>query len=104
MIPATLPTPISFTSQRAFVRDVLANEVDLRALGTEFVPVEREGEASLVYRGRMNKQGSPSQIVAAGYRWSPGTELATPQIRDSAAAPLGVDAVRDNLEDTESVT
>lgn len=104
VIPATLPTPISFTSQRAFVRDVLTNEVDLRTLGTEFVPVEREGEASLVYRGRMNKQGSPSQIVAAGYRWSPGTELATPQIRDSAAPPLAVDAVRDNLEDTESAS
>jgi hypothetical protein len=25
----------------------------------------------------MNAQGSPSETVAAGYRWAPGTELAT---------------------------
>jgi hypothetical protein len=25
----------------------------------------------------MNSQGSPSEIVAAGYRWQPGTELST---------------------------
>ena len=31
VLPATLPEPIDFTSQREFVREVLANEVDLRA-------------------------------------------------------------------------
>jgi hypothetical protein len=35
-----------------------------------------EGEASLAYREQLSSKGSPSTIVAAGYRWSPGTELA----------------------------
>jgi hypothetical protein len=57
------------------VRQTLANEVDLRALGTQFVPTDQDGRASRGYREQMNSQGSPSQRVSAGYRWAPGTEL-----------------------------
>jgi rubrerythrin len=71
-----LPEPISFTSQRQFVRKVLAAEVDLRALGTQFVPKEKESAASREYRRHINSQGSPSDIASAGYEWSPGGELA----------------------------
>ena len=102
VLPANFPAPISFTSQRQFVRDILANEVDLRTLGTEFVPESQESEASRAYRNRMNSQGSPSQIVAAGYRWSPGTELATPQTRESAAPPLADENLQDMDTDTDT--
>lgn len=80
-IPASLPPPIAFASQREFVRDVLENEVDLRAKGAHLIPKEQEGpaDASVRYREALNREGSPSEIVAAGYVYRPGTELATPE-------------------------
>jgi hypothetical protein len=76
VIPATLPDPISYESQREFVRRVLSQEVDLRANGTQIVPRAEESADTLAYRRAMNAQGSPSESVAAAYRWRPGTELA----------------------------
>jgi hypothetical protein len=67
--------PIPFRSQRDYVRQVLAAEVDLRALGTQFVPKMHEDQGSIAYRRQLNADGSPSEAVAAGYVWTPGTEL-----------------------------
>ncbi|HUQ74401.1 MAG TPA: hypothetical protein VM183_06710 [Burkholderiales bacterium] len=75
ILPKELPAPIEFASQREFVRETLANEVDLRANGTEIVPKDEESKASLAYRKAVNAGGSPSETVAAGYRWAPGSEL-----------------------------
>jgi rubrerythrin len=75
VVPKTLPEPLPFESNREFVRDVLSREVDLRANGTEIVPLEQEGQSSIAYRKHMNSQGSPSETVAQGYAWRPGTEL-----------------------------
>lgn len=75
ILPATLPEPIEYRSHREFVRETLNREVDLRASGTQFVSKEGEPERSLAYREQMNSEGSPSETVAAGYRWMPGTEL-----------------------------
>lgn len=71
-----LPEPIAFASQRDFVREILLKEVDLRTNGTEFVDKANESPASIEYRRHMNSQGSPSENVASGYIWTPGTELA----------------------------
>jgi hypothetical protein len=76
VLPLTLPEPIDFTSHREFVRETLVNEVDMRANGTRFVGLDEEPERSLAYREQMNSEGSPSDTVAAGYVWMPGTELA----------------------------
>jgi hypothetical protein len=73
---SSLPDPIPFASQRDFVRDVLTREADLRANGTEYVPLEDDSELSIAYRDHMNSQGSPSEAVADGYVYRPGTELA----------------------------
>jgi hypothetical protein len=75
ILPDKLPDPIPFKSQRDFVRRTLEAEVDLRAKGPDFVPADQEGEASREYRSRLNASGSPSEIVAEGYAWKPGTEL-----------------------------
>jgi hypothetical protein len=78
VLPQTLPELIDYQSHRQFVRETLNNEVDLRAAGTRFINVEDEPEqapASIAYREQMNSEGSPSEIVAAGYVWTPGTEL-----------------------------
>jgi hypothetical protein len=50
--------------------------VDLRAHGTKFVNKGEEPERSINYRRQMNAEGSPTETVAAGWRWSPGGELA----------------------------
>ncbi len=75
LFQAPLPEPIRFASQRDFVRQVLAQEIDLRANGTQFVNKSQESQASIDYRAHINADGSPSESVAAGYIWSPGTEL-----------------------------
>lgn len=75
ILPATLPEPIEYRSHREFVRETLVREVDLRASGTQFVSKEDEPERSLAYREQLNSEGSPTETVAAGYKWMPGTEL-----------------------------
>lgn len=72
---ASLPKQIQFKSQRDFVRKVIAAEVPMRKAGTEFVGEGQEARSSLEYRNTLNAEGSPSQSVAGGYVWSPGTEL-----------------------------
>jgi rubrerythrin len=75
LFPTDLPEPVQFASQRDFVRQVLAQEVDLRANGTQFVNKSQESQASIDYRTHINSDGSPSESVAGGYVWNPGTEL-----------------------------
>jgi hypothetical protein len=76
VLPETLPEPIEFVSHREFVRETLELEVDMRAAGTKFVGIDDEPDRSIEYREFMNSEGSPSEMVAAGYKWMPGTELA----------------------------
>jgi hypothetical protein len=75
LIPAELPDPIEFESQRDFVRATLAKEVDLRAAGTQFVPVSSETPQSQAYRDRLTAAGTPSELIANEYQYTPGTEL-----------------------------
>jgi hypothetical protein len=78
LLPQTLPEPIEYASHRQFVRETLNREVDLRAAGTAFIHKDEEAERaplSIAYREQMNSEGSPSEVVAAGYTWTPGTEL-----------------------------
>jgi hypothetical protein len=78
LLPQTLPEPIDYQSHRQFVRETLNAEVDLRASGREFIHKDEEADRSplsIAYRDQMNSEGSPSETVAAGYTWTPGTEL-----------------------------
>jgi hypothetical protein len=77
LLPESLPDPIKFESQRDFVRATLEGEVDLRARGADFIDASEEKADGLSarYREQMNRDGSPSEIVAQGYCWTPGTEL-----------------------------
>ena len=85
LLPASLPDPLAHDGQREFVRRTLEHEVSLRPEGTRFVggaPAGAEAQAepadapSARYRQQMNSDGSPSEVVAEGYCWVPGTELA----------------------------
>jgi hypothetical protein len=84
ILPERLPEPIRYQSHREFVREVLRREVPLSANGAEFVPREQESTETRAYREHMNSEGSPSETVAAGYVWRPGTELSDPAARLSA--------------------
>lgn len=75
LIPRTLPDPVKFESHRAFVRQTLANERHLRSNGAHVVPPDQESEASIAYRDQLNSGGMPSEVVAAAYTYTPGTEL-----------------------------
>jgi hypothetical protein len=90
VLPATLPEPVAFTSHREFVRRVLSQEVDLRTDGTHYVDKGelQPGHRSLVYRDQLNSEGSPSETAAAGYQWTPGTELAA-RVQSSGVTPEG---------------
>jgi hypothetical protein len=77
VLNAKLPAPIAYESHRDFVREVLRSEVQLTAIGGNFVPFAQEGadSASARQRAQLNSEGSPSDSIAAGYVWAPGTEL-----------------------------
>ena len=75
IITASFDSPLEFRSQREFVRKVLASEIDVRTSGTRFVDKAHEGALSQHYRSMVNADGSPSDTVASGYVWTPGTEL-----------------------------
>lgn len=83
VLDANLPTPIRYESHRSFVRQVLADEEGLAAKGPQFVDTNNQPgtEATRLYRERINARGVPSEIVAAGYHWRPGTELVEEQSR-----------------------
>jgi rubrerythrin len=75
ILPGRLPEPIDYSSHRDYVKRVLERQVSLRTSGTRFVPEAQESRASVEHRARLNASGSPSETVAAGYRWAPGTEV-----------------------------
>jgi hypothetical protein len=76
-LPSALPARIKFESQREFVRKVLSSEIDLRAGGTRIIPKDQEASnsPSARYRDQLNKDGSPSELIAQGFLFQPGTEL-----------------------------
>ncbi len=90
VIAAKLPKPIAYESHREFVRETLRSEAHLTASGPQFVPFAEETKQSpsAIYREQLNSEGSPSQTVATGYVWAPGTELAQkrPATGNGAAA------------------
>ncbi|SHG96574.1 hypothetical protein [Massilia sp. CF038] len=85
VVTTDFAAPLEFRSQREYVRKVLVNEVDLRADGTAFVPRQNESAASIQYRHQLNADGSPSEAVASGYVWTPGTELSRKSIASAVS-------------------
>ena len=80
LLPTVLPRPLAFQSNRDFVRKVLIEEVDYRAIGPTIGMVEESAE-TLAYRDAVNAHGSPSEKIAAGYRFHAGTELGGQLVR-----------------------
>lgn len=86
-----LPEPIAFESQRQFVRATLSGEAHLQARGTQFFDSRKEAasDETQIYQQQVNADGSPSEKIAAGYVWSPGTELARGLLETPLAPTTG---------------
>jgi hypothetical protein len=87
IITADFAAPLPFRSQREFVRKVLHAETELRTCASQFVPKAQESQATRQYRAHINSDGSPSEAVSAGYKWSPGTEMSSKGTASGALAP-----------------
>lgn len=74
LLVAKFPEPVRYESHRDFIRQTLEGETDLRAVGSRFTKGP-ESEATLRYRDQLNNEGSPTEMISEGYRWTPGTEL-----------------------------
>lgn len=79
LLPATLPEPIKYESQREFVRQTLAKEVGLRAAGAGFVPESQETPETLAYRDQLTSAGVASELITVHYQFTSGTELDRPE-------------------------
>src|SRR5690625_3371187 len=77
ILPETMPDPIPFESQRAFVCTTFEKEFNLLTRGTDLGDLEHDSMLSREYRTHINSEGSPSNAVAEGYIWSPGTEMSS---------------------------
>ena len=80
IITHKLAHPIPYESHREYIREVLRREVQLGADGDQLTFREHEPERTRQYRARLNAKEQPSNIVAAGWTWQPGGELATPLV------------------------
>jgi hypothetical protein len=75
VLEGTLRQPLAYEPHREMVREVLRREVHLGADAAHLVDREHEPERTRQYRSRLNAKDQPSNVVAAGWTWSPGGEL-----------------------------
>ncbi len=78
VLPNRIDAPMPHESNRAFVRDVLEEEVNLHAVGrSSFVDKSKlpKTSPSIAYRQEVNAEGSPTNLIASGWKWIPGTEV-----------------------------
>ncbi len=96
ILPDELPdTPVTFEPNKQYVRDVLAAQVDLRADGLDYVPVQSlpADHRYFRYQDVVNTDGTPSEQVIEQNRAAAGRELRDetegenpiPELRDAAA-------------------
>jgi hypothetical protein len=97
MLPGSLPdTPVTFEPNKDYVRRVLAEQVDLRADGTEYVPLDElpAGHRYFTYQDTVNEGGAPSEQVIDETRAQKGREYRdetegenpVPDLREPAAS------------------
>ena len=97
MLPGSLPdTPVTFEPNKDYVRRVLAEQVDLRADGTEYVPLDElpAGHRYFTYQETVSEGGAPSEQVIDETRAQKGREYRdetegenpVPDLREPAAS------------------
>ena len=70
ILPASLPEPTLFQENKDYVRQVLASQVDLRTMGTQFIPLDQLPKDSLYFEYQKAVNGGgfvPSEQVIEDY-------------------------------------
>jgi len=75
-LPKSLPEPVRFEQNKEYIRQVLASQVNLTSLDTEFVPVEQlpKDARYFEYQRIVNAGGVPSEQVIAEHQQQVGRE------------------------------
>jgi hypothetical protein len=97
ILPAELPdTPVTFEPNKAYVREVLAAQVDLRADGLDYVPVQAlpSDHRYFRYQDTVNAGGTPSEQVIDQNQARSGREF-----RDETEGEHPIIELRDNAAD-----
>jgi hypothetical protein len=91
ILPVALPQPTKFQENKHYVRQVLADQVDVRTVGPNFVPLAElpEDSPSLSYQDRVNGDGIPSEAVIDQTRDATGGEY-----RFEVLGPHPIDRLR----------
>jgi hypothetical protein len=76
ILPPELPKGVKFQSNKDYVRQVLADQINLRADGPDYVPLETlpPDHRSLAYQELVNAGGSPTEQVIEMNRETQGRE------------------------------
>jgi hypothetical protein len=77
ILPQSLPEPTRFQENKGYVRDVLANQIDLRTIGTQFVPLGQlpQDAPYFSYQQQVNSGGLvPSEDVIAEHVRAHGSD------------------------------
>ena len=96
ILPPELPdTPVTFEPNKAYVREILESQIDLRADGLDYVPVQSlpDDHRYFRYQDTVNAGGTPSEQVIDDNRARAGREFRDetegenpiPDLRDAAA-------------------
>jgi hypothetical protein len=76
ILPPQLPLGVKFQSNKDYVRRVLAEQIDLRADGPDYVPVAAlpADHRSFAYKNTVNAGGNPTEQVIEMNRKAQGRE------------------------------
>lgn len=76
ILPKTLPAPLLFESNKAYVRSVIANQVDLTMDGLDFEPVKElpKDHRFFQHQGVVNADGIPSEQIIDEHKRAKGRE------------------------------
>jgi hypothetical protein len=92
IVPPSLPdTPVTFEPNKDYVRQVLAEQIDLRKNGPEYVPLAEMSPLSQEYNDAVNAGGTPSEQVIEMNREKSGHEF-----RDETEGPHPVADLRES--------
>jgi hypothetical protein len=90
LIGAGYEAPMTFEENKAYLRDVVARQVELTAWDSEFVPVSElpQGHRYFEYQAQVNAGGTPSEQVIDRHREKFGEEYRFQPDGEHPVAPL----------------
>jgi hypothetical protein len=91
LLPEALPdVPVTFETNKDYVRQVLASQIDLRTDGLTYVPLDElpDGHRYFEYQERVNASGNPSELVIDQNRAKNGHEYRDQTEGDHPVAEL----------------